>query len=270
MKKKRLLGILLCMTLVLTGFAGCGKNEASAKAETETETEKDTEEKDYINSTEFIVADDTESINTETTESEITESETTEVGSEEAGNDTPTNTNTDTTTDDSDSTTTSGVTVQPVEGAEYSNVTLIGDSVMLGAAENISSAMPGCVVDAKESRQVRAGVEIAQALEQQGNLRSTVVIALGTNGTFSTETGQALIDYLGPDRNIYWVYAYGVSWQQDSNNTISALATNNANVTIIDWPAYASGHSEYFYSDGIHLNSDGRNAYAQMLVDNVH
>ena len=263
MKKKRLLGILLCMTLVLTGFAGCGKNKTSAKAETE--TEKNTEEKDYINSTEFIVADDTESIDTETTESE-----TTEVESEEVGNDTPTNTNSDTTTDDSSLTATSGVTVQPVEGAEYSNVTLIGDSVMLGAAENISSAMPGCVVDAKESRQVRAGVEIAQALEQQGNLRSTVVIALGTNGTFSTETGQALIDYLGPDRNIYWVYAYGVSWQQDSNNTISALATNNANVTIIDWPAYASGHSEYFYNDGIHLNSDGRNAYAQMLVDNVH
>ena len=141
---------------------------------------------------------------------------------------------------------------------------------MLGAAENISSAMPGCVVDAKESRQVRAGVEIAQALEQQGNLRSTVVIALGTNGTFSTETGQALIDYLGPDRNIYWVYACGVSWQQDSNNTIATLVANNANVTAIDWPAYASGHSEYFYSDGIHLNSDGRNAYAQMLVDNVH
>ena len=265
MKKKRLFGILLCMTLVLTGFVGCGKNEASAKAETETETEKDTEEKDYINSTEFIVADDTESINTETTESE-----TTEVGSEEAGNDMPTNTNTDTQTDDSGSTATSGVTAQPVEGAEYSNVTLIGDSVMLGAVENISSAMPGCIVDAKESRQVKAGVEIAQALEQQGNLRSTVVIALGTNGTFSTETGQALIDYLGPDRNIYWVYAYGVSWQQDSNNTISALATNNANVTIIDWPAYASEHSEYFYSDGIHLNGDGRNAYAQMLVDNVH
>lgn len=265
MKKKRLFGILLCMTLVLTGFVGCGKNETSAKAETETETEKDTEEKDYINSTEFIVADDTESINTETTESEITE-----VGSEEAGNDTPTNTNTDTPTDDSGSTATSGVTVQPVEGAEYSNVTLIGDSVMLGAVDNISSAMPGCIVDAKESRQVKAGVEIAQALEQQGNLRSTVVIALGTNGTFSTETGQALIDYLGPDRNIYWVYAYGVSWQQDSNNTISALATNNANVTIIDWPAYASEHSEYFYSDGIHLNGDGRNAYAQMLVDNVH
>lgn len=263
MKKKRLLGILLCMTLVLTGFAGCGKNKTSAKAETE--TEKNTEEKDYINSTEFIVADDTESIDTETTESE-----TTEVESEEVGNDTPTNTNSDTTTDDSSLTATSGVTVQPVEGAEYSNVTLIGDSVMLGAAENISSAMPGCVVDAKESRQVRAGVEIAQALEQQGNLRSTVVIALGTNGTFSTETGQALIDYLGPDRNIYWVYACGVSWQQDSNNTIATLVANNANVTAIDWPAYASGHSEYFYNDGIHLNSDGRNAYAQMLVDNVH
>lgn len=259
MRRNRLITILLCMTLTISAFTGCGKKDTVAEAEPETQTEKN-----YVNSTEFVVEATETVVETETEEAvEATEVESTEK------KDTKTTDKTDTNADSDAGADTAEETAQaPAEGT-YSNVTLIGDSVMLGAADNISSSMPGCIVDAKESRQVKAGVEIAQGLEQQGNLKGTVVIALGTNGTFSQETGQALIDYLGTDRNIYWVYAYGVSWQDDSNSVIAALAANNANVTVIDWPAYASGHSDYFYNDGIHLNSTGRSAYAQMLVDNV-
>ena len=259
MRRNRLITILLCMTLTISAFTGCGKKDTVAEAEPETQTEKN-----YVNSTEFVVEPTETVAETETEEA----AEATEVESTDK-KDTKTTDKTDTNADSEAGADTAEETAQaPAEGT-YSNVTLIGDSVMLGAADNISSSMPGCIVDAKESRQVKAGVEIAQGLEQQGNLKGTVVIALGTNGTFSQETGQALIDYLGTDRNIYWVYAYGVSWQDDSNNVIAALAANNANVTVIDWPAYASGHSDYFYNDGIHLNGTGRSAYAQMLVDNV-
>ncbi len=258
MRRKRLVTILLCMTLAISAFTGCGKKDTVAEAEPETQTEKN-----YVNSTEFVVTDDTEAaeIVAETETEEATEIT-------EENKDTKTTDKTDTATSDAAEEVAEEPAQAPAEGT-YSNVTLIGDSVMLGAADNISSSMPGCIVDAKESRQVKAGVEIAQGLEQQGNLKGTVVIALGTNGTFSVETGQALIDYLGADRNIYWVYAYGVSWQDDSNSAIATLAANNANVTVIDWPAYAAGHSDYFYNDGIHLNGTGRSAYAQMLVDNV-
>lgn len=259
MRRNRLITILLCMTLTISAFTGCGKKDTVAEAEPETQTEKN-----YVNSTEFVVEPTEAVAETETEEAaEATEIEETDK------KDTKTTDKTDTNADSDAGADTAEETAQaPAEGT-YSNVTLIGDSVMLGAADNISSSMPGCIVDAKESRQVKAGVEIAQGLEQQGNLKGTVVIALGTNGTFSQETGQALIDYLGTDRNIYWVYAYGVSWQDDSNSVIAALAANNSNVTVIDWPAYASGHSDYFYNDGIHLNGTGRSAYAQMLVDNV-
>ncbi len=263
MRRNRLITILLCMTLAISAFTGCGKKDTVAEAEPEAQTEKN-----YVNSTEFVVTEDTEAVEPETeTETE----EATEITEE--NKDTKTTDKTDTAdTSDTASDTAEEAAQEPAQApaeGTYSNVTLIGDSVMLGAADNISSSMPGCIVDAKESRQVKAGVEIAQGLEQQGNLKGTVVIALGTNGTFSQETGQALIDYLGADRNIYWVYAYGVSWQDDSNSVIAALAANNANVTVIDWPAYAAGHSDYFYNDGIHLNGTGRSAYAQMLVDNV-
>ena len=257
MRRNRLITILLCMTLTISAFTGCGKKDTAAEAEPEAQTEKN-----YVNSTEFVV-EPTE------TAAETEEAEKAAVIEETDKKDTETTEKTDTNADSAAEAGAAEETAQaPAEGT-YSNVTLIGDSVMLGAADNISNSMPGCIVDAKESRQVKAGVEIAQGLEQQGNLRSTVVIALGTNGSFSQETGQALIDYLGTDRTIYWVYAYGVSWQDDSNSVIAALAANNANVTVIDWPAYASGHSDYFYNDGIHLNGTGRSAYAQMLVDNV-
>lgn len=259
MRRNRLITILLCMTLTISAFTGCGKKDTVAEAEPETQTEKN-----YVNSTEFVVEPTEAAAETETEEAvEATEVESTEKKDTKTTDKTDTNADSDAGADAAEE-----PAQAPAEGT-YSNVTLIGDSVMLGAADNISSSMPGCIVDAKESRQVKAGVEIAQGLEQQGNLKGTVVIALGTNGTFSQETGQALIDYLGTDRNIYWVYAYGVSWQDDSNSVIATLAANNANVTVIDWPAYASGHSDYFYNDGIHLNSTGRSAYAQMLVDNV-
>lgn len=258
-RRNKLVCTILCMAMVAVCFTGCGKDKAVD--ETMPIVEVETEE-NYVNSSEFIVEPETEATE-EILETEEEETEEVEVAEESQNSNATDTSTTDTSTDNV-------VSVPATDGADYSYVTLIGDSVMLGAAENIAQSMPGCVVDAKESRQVRKGVEIAQELEQQGNLRSTVVIALGTNGTFSTETGQALIDYLGTDRNIYWIYACGVSWQDDSNGTIATLAANNANVTVIDWPAYAADHSDYFYSDGIHLNGTGRAAYAQMIVNYVN
>ena len=151
------------------------------------------------------------------------------------------------------------------------SVTLIGDSVMLGAEASIESILPSAVVDAAESRQVVKGESILENLNSTGSLYDTVVLALGTNGPFKQETGQKMIDYLGSDRNIYWITTYGstLTWQEESNDVIRAIAEENDNVTIIDWAAYAESHPEWFYSDGIHLNGDGRVAYAQLIYDSL-
>lgn len=148
------------------------------------------------------------------------------------------------------------------------SVTMVGDSVMLGASPSILGMMPDCVIDAKVSRQVVQADGVLDALEQQNTLRQTVVIALGTNGPFSVAKGQELIDRLGSGRTIYWVTAYGrdLSWQEDSNATIRQLAETNENVHIIDWAQAASGHAEWLCSDGIHLNAAGRDAYAGIIL----
>lgn len=151
------------------------------------------------------------------------------------------------------------------------SVTMVGDSIMLGAAPSILGMLPDCVIDAKVSRQVIQADSVIDSLENQDLLRQTVVIALGTNGTFSTAKGQELIDRLGSGRTIYWVTVYGrdLSWQEDSNATIRKLAEDNENVHIIDWSQAAAEHAEWFCADGIHLSVEGRAAYAGVILEGL-
>ncbi|MGN6711174.1 hypothetical protein [Anaerocolumna jejuensis] len=148
------------------------------------------------------------------------------------------------------------------------NITAVGDSVMLGAAPEIQKVIPDCVIDAKESRQVWGTIELVNDLDAKGELGDTVIVALGTNGTFSESMGQKLLDAIGSKRTVYWVTAYGKSlyWQEDVNRMIERLVKKNKNLNIIDWASVASEHPEWFYDDGIHLNSEGQTGYANFIA----
>ena len=148
------------------------------------------------------------------------------------------------------------------------SVTCVGDSVMLGALPALQQLMPGCVVDAQESRQAGQALSILQSLDAQGKLGQVVVIGLGTNGPFTQTFGQSVIDWLGPDRQVYWVSAYGTTlrWQEESNSVIRAVCDANENVTLIDWAGIGAEHPEWFYSDGIHLQQAGQQGYADFVA----
>lgn len=150
-------------------------------------------------------------------------------------------------------------------------VTMIGDSVMLGALPALQEAMPGCVVDAMTNRQVWDAIDVIDALEANGQLGTTVVLALGTNGYFDYDQGQAVINRLGQERQIYWVTAYGENlwWQELSNEPIRAIARDNPNVHLIEWDLSAPGHEDWFYSDGIHLVEEGQQAYAKLISEAI-
>lgn len=148
-------------------------------------------------------------------------------------------------------------------------ITCVGDSVMLGTAPELMEAIPDGVIDAKESRQARDGIEILEGLKKENKLGSTVVIELGTNCYFSSTTGQEIIDYLGKDTKIYWVTVYGkyLQDQERTNSVIRQLAKDNKNVDVIAWDELAAANSDWFYNDGIHLNGEGRSGYAKMICD---
>lgn len=148
-------------------------------------------------------------------------------------------------------------------------ISVIGDSVFLGAAPAYQELVPNSVVNAKISRQVYQGLDVAKKLDKKGKLGKTVLIALGTNGKFNEVTGQELIDYLGKDRRIYWVTAYGkkLSWQKEVNQTIQKLAEKNDNVSVITWAKEAKKHPNWFYQDGTHLNTKGQKGFAKFIVN---
>lgn len=148
-----------------------------------------------------------------------------------------------------------------------SRVTMVGDSVMLGAVPTLMEEMPEAIIDAQESRQVVEAVDILKELKKEDKLGGTVVIELGINSYFTLATGQEVIDYLGKDRRIFWVSVYGKYLQDQTkiNEVIEELAEKNDNVCVIPWNQEAQLHPEWFYNDGIHLNGEGRQGFAQVI-----
>lgn len=150
-------------------------------------------------------------------------------------------------------------------------ITVIGDSVFLGAAPAFQKVQKNVVVDAKISRQVRHGIDVAKKLQKKEKLGDTVIISLGTNGVFNPVTGQEFIDYLGAKRTIYWINAYGknLEFQEDVNKTIQELAEKNSNVHLIAWDKEAKKHPGWFYQDGTHLNPKGQDGFSQFIKEQI-
>lgn len=159
---------------------------------------------------------------------------------------------------------------------DLSGIVCIGDSVMLGASGEIRAVLPGAIIDAEVSRYVGGAQEVAEALNAQGQLGDTVVIALGTNGPiagaerYEGET-RALIDYLGPSRHIFWVNSYcpKLKWQQTNNDYLNNIVKTHPNITIIDWYSVVNGHSDYLVADGIHPSEKGAKEYARVIHDTI-
>lgn len=154
---------------------------------------------------------------------------------------------------------------------DMEQITVIGDSVFLGAAPSFKKLFPHASIDAKVSRQVRHGLEIARKLKKKGKLGNIVIISLGTNGTFNSATGQELIDYLGGERTIYWIDAYGekLDIQKEVNRTIHQLVKKNSNVHLIPWSQEGKKHPGWFYQDGTHLNLKGQEGFSRFIQKNI-
>ena len=157
-------------------------------------------------------------------------------------------------------------------------VTCIGDSVMLGSAGALAADLPNAAIDAKTSRYVGGGLEVAQSFAAQGRLGKVVVISLGTNGPVSgyaryEEQTVALLDYLTQekDRHIFWVNVYGphLKWQDTNNAYISHIPETYPSVTVVDWYSLIRQHPEWLVSDGIHPNAEGQKAYAKLIRDTI-
>lgn len=150
------------------------------------------------------------------------------------------------------------------------DITIIGDSVMLVIEPILQKRLPGIVIDAKTGRQMYEASDLISELQALDKLGKTVIIELGTNGSFTEEQLLQTLDSLKGVERILLVNArVPKPWQNVVNETLAKIAESYPRTGLVDWYGASSAHNEYFYSDGVHLNPTGAEAYTELLIQEV-
>ncbi len=94
------------------------------------------------------------------------------------------------------------------------------------------------------------------------------MIALGANGSVTSDYVRAALQILGPSRMLALVTPRQLGGGAGPNATtvhqVGALYT--ARVRVLDWVAFSAGQSSWFQPDGLHLTPAGAAAFARLLA----
>jgi peptidoglycan/LPS O-acetylase OafA/YrhL len=142
----------------------------------------------------------------------------------------------------------------------------LGDSVMLGAAEEL--AAQGIVVSAEVSRQMKTMIPEMQRLRDAGQLSDTIVVHLGTNGSLSEQT---VTDFFTALSGVPRVLVLTLSAPRDyiagNNAQLYGLPARFPNVELLYWDGLAGQCTDNcFYGDGIHLRQTGQDYYTELIT----
>jgi hypothetical protein len=169
---------------------------------------------------------------------------------------------------------------QPAKKIASDSVTVIGDSVVLGAKYFASmkskiantKGVSWAKVDAKGSRQLGAGVSLIKQLKKKGKLGSIVVIGLTTNGAFGYAQAKAARKACGSDRYVVFINGYnkGYTYWKKSNAAIKKLAAEDSKVFVADWYSTIKSHGFSGLSDGhCHLNGKSGSWYVSTVIKTI-
>ncbi|MBB2969080.1 acyltransferase family protein [Leifsonia aquatica] len=156
--------------------------------------------------------------------------------------------------------------------AKGPDISAFGDSVMLASAPALQETYPGIAVDAVVSRQMSKAPEVIAGAAASGGLRDVVVLGLGTNGSISATTLDAVLDAIGPRRHLVLVNVQAPrSWADGVNATLDRYAADHpGRVVVADWKGAIAGHLDLLADDQIHPGHRGGLLYAEALGDALH
>jgi peptidoglycan/LPS O-acetylase OafA/YrhL len=148
-----------------------------------------------------------------------------------------------------------------------SDITAIGDSVMLASAPALLRAFPGIAIDAVVSRSPRDAPALLQEKAADGTLRHTVIVGLGTNGYLGTGTLDRDLQAVGPGRRIVFVNIYADRpWLGEVNGDLGAFVASHQQTALADWHDAIAAHPGLLSPDGIHPGSEGGVLYAECVA----
>ncbi|MDR1815739.1 MAG: acyltransferase [Clostridiales Family XIII bacterium] len=160
------------------------------------------------------------------------------------------------------------VPILPPGGAD---VTIIGDSVTLGAAETLQATLGSVLVDAKESRNMGVGADIIHQYADSGQLGEYVVLALFTNyQNFTVDATYVAIDALPAGHKLILVTPYGKDYMEAGATFVRDVSQQFDFIAVADWNLAIRDHRDELAPDGMHMNTpNSRQIYANCIAQAI-
>ena len=146
------------------------------------------------------------------------------------------------------------------------SITGVGDSVMLGAIDNLYDTFKNSYFDAKISRTAWGLNDILLELKNKNILGDVIILNLGANGDCSLNCKKKIMETC-EGKEVFWLNTTNLI---SVNDTLNNFAKDYDNLHIIDWYNISLNHKEYFYADGIHLTGKGRVFYTNAIYDAIY
>ncbi len=147
------------------------------------------------------------------------------------------------------------------------DITAVGDSVMLASLPELEEAFPGIFVDAAVSRGMGAGVELTTEWANAGELRSVLIVGLGTNGPVAAEELDQMYALAGAEHPMALVNAHAErDWIPGVNAELARFAEAHRGVVVADWTGAVAGVPDALAGDDIHPNPSGGEIYAGAIT----
>ena len=148
------------------------------------------------------------------------------------------------------------------------DVTAVGDSIMVDGMPNLRALLPGIAIDAVAGRQVAAGLAVMQDLASLGGLRTSLVVELGTNGTFTAAQFDRILSLAGGHHLVLLTnHCPYCAWVPSNNQLMATSCTPDRDCRVADWETLADAHPEWFGRDGVHMpiGGVGGQAFAELI-----
>ena len=146
-------------------------------------------------------------------------------------------------------------------------VTAVGDSVMLGAAQQLAADVPGIDLDAAVGRQVTEVIALLREREANGLLGDVLLLHIGNNGEFTDEQFDRIVDLAGPRRRVVFLTVKVTrEWEEANNAVIARGAERHPRAVVVDWRTAVLERPDVLWTDDTHLRPEGARLYATLLA----
>jgi peptidoglycan/LPS O-acetylase OafA/YrhL len=150
-------------------------------------------------------------------------------------------------------------------------VSAVGDSVMLGAADQLHRDIDNlAVMDAEVGLQASAAIDTLRWRRDSGQLGEVVIVHIGNNGIFTARQFDEMMQVLAGVRRVVFVNVdVPRAWAQPNNEVLAEGVRRYPNAVLVDWYSASLAHPEFFVSDGVHLTIEGQRVYAGLISERI-